>query len=104
MKILRDIYSRQIRFTDERWEHIKTEHPEISEQLKKIQETLLSPDKIVKSRIDPDVELFYRYYDITPVTQKYLCIVVKVLVADLFIITVYFTDTIKKGEVLWEKK
>jgi len=104
MKIFRDIHNRQIRFTDERWEHIKTEHPEISEQIKKIQEILLCPDKIVKSRTDSDVELFYRYYDITPVTQKYLCAVVKVLFADLFIITVYFTDTIKKGEVLWEKK
>ena len=40
----------------------------------------------------------------TPVTDKYLCVVVKVLTQDLFIITPYFTDTIKKGEVLWEKK
>jgi len=26
------------------------------------------------------------------------------LVGDLFIITAYFTDTIKRGEILWEKK
>ena len=73
-------------------------------QIDKIQGTLLNPDIIVRSRTDTEVELFYRLYDITPVTKKYLCVVVKVLVRDLFIITAYFTDTIKKGEMLWEKK
>jgi len=102
--ILRDIYNRQIRFTDERWEHIRDEHPEMFEQIEKIRETLLSPDTIIKSRTDSDVELFYRYYDTTPVTRKYLCIVLKVLADGLFIITAYFTNTIKKGELLWKKK
>jgi len=64
----------------------------------------LNPDRIIRSRIDSDVELFYRYYDVTPISEKYLCVVVKVLVEDLFIITAYFTDTIKRGEMLWERK
>lgn len=55
-------------------------------------------------RSDVQVQLFYRFYLITPVTKKYMCVVVKVLVDDAFIITAYFTDTIKKGETLWEKK
>ena len=42
--------------------------------------------------------------DTTPVIQKYLCVVVKVLFDDLFIITAYFTDTVKGGEILWEKR
>lgn len=104
MKGFRDCHNRQIRLTDERQEHIETDHPEMSGQLKKIQETLSKPDIIVRSRTDPDTELFYRHYDITPVTKKYLCVVVKVLVENMFIITTYFTDTIKKGDVLWEKK
>ena len=73
-------------------------------QVNKIQEVLLDPHIIVRSKTDPDVELFYRHYDITPVTEKYLCVVVKILVKDVFIITAYFTDTIKRGEVLWERK
>ncbi len=73
-------------------------------QIDKIQDTLSNPDIIVKSRTDMEVELFYRHYDITPVTEKYLCAVVKVLVGDLFIITAYFTDTIKRGKMLWERK
>ncbi len=104
MKWFSDIHNRQIRLTNERQEHIEIDHPEMQGQTAKIQETLLKPDIIIRSRTDPDVELFYRHYDITPVTEKYLCIVVKIRERDMFIITAYFTDAIKKGEVLWERK
>ncbi len=104
MKLLKDIHNRQIRLTDERQEHIELDHPEMSGQLGKIRETLLRPIVIVRSRTDLDVELFYRHYDVTPVNEKYLCVVVKVLTGSMFIITAYFTDTIKRGEVLWESK
>lgn len=33
-----------------------------------------------------------------------MCVVVKVKVDDVFILTAYFTDAIKKGDVLWEKQ
>jgi hypothetical protein len=49
------------------------------------------------------VELFYKWYLATPVTTKFLCVVVKVLPDDHFIITSYYTDAVKGGEVLWEK-
>ncbi len=104
MKWFKDIHNRQIRLTDERQEHIETDHPEMLGEVDKIEETLSNPDIIVRSRTDPDVELFYRHYDITPVTDKYLCVVVKILGENMFIITVYFTDTIKRGKVLWERK
>lgn len=104
MKLFKDLHDRQIRFTPERQEHIETDHPEMSGQIDKIQNTIKSPDVVVKSRTDPYVELFYRRYDTTPVTEKYLCVVVKIVVNDLFIITAYFTDTIKRGILLWEKK
>ena len=73
-------------------------------QLKKIALTLLYPDRIIRSRTDDEVELHYRFFETTPVTRKHLCFVVKATDADSFIITVYFTDTVKKGDVLWEKK
>jgi len=104
MKWFKDIQNRQIRLTYERQEHIEADHPEMFGQIDKIQATLSNPDMIVRSKIDQDVELFYRHYSITPVTEKYLCTVVKVLVGDLFIITAYFTDTIIRGEILWERK
>ncbi len=104
MKWFKDIHNRQIRLTFERQEHIEVDHPEMSRQIDKIQNTLGCPDMIVKSRTDYDVELFYRHYSTTPVTEKYLCVVVKILAGSLFIITAYFTDAIKKGIILWEKK
>jgi hypothetical protein len=104
MRWFKDIHNRRIQLTDERQDHIETDHPEMSGEARKIQETLLNPDIIVKSRTDSDIELFYRHYDITPVSEKYLCVVVKILVGNMFIVTAYFTDTIKRGEVLWERK
>lgn len=64
----------------------------------------MGPDKIVRSWTDKEVELFYRDYYATPVGRKFLCVVVKVLPDDAFMITAYFTDTVKKGLVLWEMK
>jgi len=104
MKPLRDLHNGYIRLTGERWEHIESEHPEMFGLLKMIQEVLLAPNRIVRSRTAPEVELFYRDYESTPVSHKFLCTVVKVLTNDLFVIIAYFTDTTKKGKVLWEKK
>ena len=104
MKLLRDVQKRQIRLTDERQEHIELDHPEMFGQIEKISETLSNPDRIIRSGTDQNVEMFYRYYEVTPVTKKYLCVLAKVLVDDAFIITAYFTDTIKRGEILWERK
>ncbi|MCK4234565.1 hypothetical protein KAX75_09055 [candidate division WOR-3 bacterium] len=104
MKWFKDVQNRQIRLTDERKEHIEIDHPEMIKQTNKIKNTLLNPDIIIKSITDPEVELFFRHYESTPVTEKYLCVIVKVLENDLFIITAFFTDTIKRGETLWKKK
>ena len=76
----------------------------MSDQLPRIMATLAYPDQIVRSRTDSTVELFYKHYPSTPVTSKFLCTVVKVLPEDYFVITAYYTDTIKRGDVLWTKK
>ena len=104
MQLLTDIYHRSIRLTAERRLHLETAHPEMIDQVLRVAETLATPDTIVRSRTDAMVELFYKHYPSTPVTDKFLCTVVKVLPEDLFIITAYYTDTVKRGAVLWEKK
>ena len=104
MRRLEDFYHRHIDLTGERQRHIENDHPEMAGQIEKIKQTLLEPEQIVRSRIDPEVELFYRYYDNTPVSEKYLCVVLKTLIDRRFIITAYFTDTVKEGDVLWEKR
>ena len=48
---------------------------------------------VVKSKTDNDVELFYKKYSKTPVTEKYLCIIVKSLIDDSFIINSQLSNT-----------
>ena len=103
MQSFQDIHNRSIRLTEERQLHLQTAHPEMTDSMPRIAETLAGPDTVVQSRTDETVELFYRHYPSTPVTSKFLCTVVKVLPDDNFIITAYYTDTIKQGEHLWEK-
>lgn len=104
MIFFEDLFDRKIRLTEERKRHFEENHPEMENQIEKIKETLINPDVIVRSKIDHQAELFYKHYPITPVTEKYLCIVIKLLNDDIFIITAYFTDTVKRGEILWQKK
>ena len=94
---------RSIRLTEERLQHIETDHPEMRGQTGRIAETLLHPEHVVSSRSDGTVELYYRLYAETPVTTKFLCVVVKNSAYDGFIITAYFTNTEKKGAIVWPK-
>ena len=101
---VQDIANRAIRLTDERLAHLETDHPEMQGQVAKIVETMIDPDRIIRSSTDAQVELFYKHYLSTPVTTKFLCVVLKVLSDDNFIITAFFTNAVKKGDVIWEKK
>lgn len=103
MEVLRDYEGRQIRLTEERWEHI-SEHPEMTAMRFALEETLLGPEVFVKSMSYSDVRLYYRFYPETLVGGKYLCAVVKLTEGDAFVVTAYVTDQVKKGEVLWQEK
>lgn len=104
MPTLRDFRNRLVRLTDERIDHIETDHPEMQSQVARISETLDEPDTIIRSRTDSTVELFYKFYESSPITSKFLCVVVKVAPTDNFIITAYYTDRVKRGEILWNRK
>ncbi len=43
------------------------DHPEMTGQISSIEVTLSNPDAIVKSRTDPEVDLYYRFFGVTPV-------------------------------------
>ncbi len=76
MELFLDIHGRQIRLTDERRQHLEGTHPEIVGQLDILREPLLEPERIVESRSDSSVELYYRHYPVTPVTSKFMCAVI----------------------------
>lgn len=98
MPVLVNNKNESIRLTDERFSHIESDHPEMKGQLIKIEETLITPETVEISKSDSSVELYYKFYSKTPVTSKYMCVVVKNNESDKFIVTSYFTDKIKKGK------
>ena len=70
----------------------------------RIEETLGRPEQVVQSLGDDQVRLYYRYYPATPVSAKFLCVVVKTGRNDSFVVTAYLTDKVKRGETLWPRK
>ena len=103
MDILKDYRGSKIRLTEERKAHI-LEHPEMEDMQTGIHDTLLNPQCVVQSASDAGTNLYYRYYAKTAVRGKYLCVVVKIAEDDMFVLTAYLTNKIKRGEILWEKK
>jgi len=97
-----DYTGNHIRLTDERLAHIK-EHPEMFMHDSKMVETISSPDTVIKSKSDEEARLYYKHYAGLSIGDKYLCVVVKFKQDDAFVITAYFTDSIKKGDVLWKR-
>ena len=102
---LQDKDGRKVRLTQERLAHLESAHPEMRGQRDRIKDTLRQPEQVVRSKSDAQVALFYRLYPSTPVTTKYLCVVVKSLSDEnTFLVTAYFTNKPKRGELLWEMK
>lgn len=73
-----NFFGRKIGLSNERLTHILG-RIEMRNQQEKIRETLSRPDEVRKSVRDKSVWLFYKYFVNTPVSEKYLVVVVKVL-------------------------
>lgn len=101
--MIKDIFGRRVRLTDERLNHMRAFHPELANPVRRIRETLIDPERVVQSASDTAVSLFYRFYRTSPVGPKYFAVVVKFIGDDYFVLTSYFTDKIKQGDVLWTK-
>ena len=101
--ILEDCFGNKVRLTDERLAHI-LDHPEMQGMEKEIERVLHEPQLVRRSRSDEAVRLFYGFYAQTFVGGKWLCVVVKYIMNDAFVITAYLTDKPKAGEDLWPRK
>ena len=86
----------RVRTTESYWSLLLMKHPEIAGRERDVQETLLRPDRVYRSRHDGRVHLFYRRDGV-----YHLCVVAKRLDEEGFIVTVYVTDSIKEGEQVW---
>jgi hypothetical protein len=103
MKVIRDCFGHSVRLTDERLAHI-LEHAEMVGMEDEIERVLQIPSEVRLSRSDDNVRLFYEFYARTPMGGKWLCVVVKYLPSDAFVITAYLTDTLRAGETVWPKR
>jgi hypothetical protein len=75
-----------IRPTDERLAHV-LEHPEMVGMESAIEQTIVHPNQVVESISDPVARLYYRFYMGTMVGDKYLCVVVKIIGEEAFVLT-----------------
>jgi len=100
MRRLQDYRGRFIRLTNERLAHIQ-ERVEMRGMDATVALTLAAPERVLRSTSDPEVELYYRFCEGTLVGDKYLCVAVKLLTNDAFVLTAYLTDAIKRGVVVW---
>jgi len=98
----RDRFGRKIELTEERWQHIVKEHPEVEKLKGIIGEVLSDPDYVKRSKRDNNVELFYKV-ETDLYKSKFLLVVIKVN-ARCFILTAYITDMIKKGGTIYDKQ
>jgi hypothetical protein len=103
MTVIADCFGRNVRLTDERLAHILG-HPEMSGLQEAIVQVLRQPTEVRCSRSDQTVRLFYEPRFQTTVGDKWLCVVVKYLPDDAFVVTAYLTDKVKAGETLWPTK
>lgn len=62
------------------------------------------PQCVVESFSDPQARLYYRFYVGTLMGEKYLCVVVKIIGEDAFVLTAYLTDKAKKGVQVWPRE
>ena len=103
MHVYTDYEGRRIRLSEERLAHI-LEHPEMLGMELTIGQTLSEPERVIESLSDSQARLYHRFYVGTRVGNKYLCVVVKVLETDAFVVTAYLTDKVKNGRLLWRRK
>jgi hypothetical protein len=95
-----DYQGRVVRLTAERWVHI-LDHPEMVGQHERLAETLTKPDIVTTTALDEDELAYHRLYERTPVTRKYLVVIVKAALDDAFVLTAYFANRFKKGRIVW---
>ena len=91
--------NKKIRTTQSHWNLItKIKHPEIEGKEEEVKECLRNPVEVRKSSEDQEVLLYYKKEG-----EYFLCVVVRHLNGEGFIITAYITDKIKEGEIVWRK-
>jgi len=96
-----DVFGGEVVLADTVRATILEKHPEASDFIDSLAEVLAKPDEVRQSVRDTRVVLYYQFR--TSVLEgKWVVVVVKRIDRN-FISTLYATDKIKSGDVLWKK-
>ena len=85
-----------VRTTPDYWTLLEHKHAEIRGRREDAKHCLTAPQQVRRSKQDPAVYLFYE-----SLPPYHLCVVVKRLNGEGFIVTCYVTDAIKEGTKIW---
>lgn len=100
--VFEDVFGHRLHLDAAHRRHIITEHPEIRPYLARLSEIFRAPEWVKRSRRDPAVNLYYRFYpDIAG--GKYLLGIARIGPPSM-VLTCYVTDTIKQGDLLWPRR
>lgn len=99
---LPDFQGHPVILTAEAWQHvIMPHHDYMADMPEVIGDALRYPDAVRRSSTRPaTVRLYYKWIVGTPVGDKWVCVVVKYIGDEAFVLTAYATDAIKQGEPL----
>ncbi len=91
--------NKTLKTTNSYWQKIiSIKHPSINGKEREVQKVLQYPEIVKVSKSDKKVFLYYRKY-----LKYYLCVVARHENGNGFIITVYITNKLKEGVVIWKK-
>jgi hypothetical protein len=94
------ILGKKIRTTEEYWKLIsELKHPLVKRYEGEVKETIQNPDEVRRSKRDYSVFLYYKKYG-----NWFICVLVRHLNNEGYIITAYVADKMKKGDVIWQRK
>jgi hypothetical protein len=89
-----DKSGRKIHLSKERWTHIRKKHPEI-ETYEIIKEGIGKFDKITSHDFDSSVHYYCKFYKHKKPSKRYLCVAIKYLNGEGYVITAYFDNKIR---------
>ena len=96
---------KKVRLTETQWAHIRRKHKELDRQVQQMILTIKEPSFIYHSLAE-DNYYYYKWFEQTPVTAKYLLLIAKHLNEEGFVITAFFVSRIREQgkEIVYGKE
>lgn len=95
----RTVLGERVRTSAEYWERkVCGRHPVMRGRESDVVHTLVSPEEVRESRSSAGVFLYYRRFG-----EYWMCVVVRHLGGEGYVITAYPTDAMKRGRRIWPR-